>query len=97
MPAYAGTCDNLYFREGPVTTTMLHPERRRSNTMTKLKAFTRGVIRSMDTFAAGRLPLKSLPTANASGPAADLSAMRKDWEAVGRDIRRAASRVTERG
>jgi hypothetical protein len=65
--------------------------------MTKLKAFTRGVIRSMDTFGAGRLPLKSLPTVTAGGPASDLKAMRKDWEAVGKDVRRAATRVIKGG
>lgn len=61
--------------------------------MTKLKSFTSGVIRSMDTFAAGRLPRESLPNVNSAGQAADIRMMRNDWEAVGRDIRCATSRV----
>lgn len=63
--------------------------------MTKLKSFATGVIRSIDTFAAGRIPLRALPSAGPTSPVEDRKAMQKDAQALARDIRRGMARLVK--
>lgn len=65
--------------------------------VSKVKAITSGMIRSLDTFGAGVPRDTPVVAETVTDPRSDRKNIRSDWEKVGRDIQESAKRLARRG